>query len=230
MKKFFQMFFVLLVNALAAKRDAQVRFVLAQLAVARKKIPGNRIILDPEERAMLMRMGEEMNHEVKDTLRLVSFKTYQQWFRDRKSGKKPKKSGRPKLAEYVIALIVHFAKENWSWGVKRIAGELKKLGEKVGRSTIQRVLKEEGLYPDPDRTSHRLKETPWQHFLKVHMNTIVACDFLCKTIWTPLGKKTAYLLMFIHLESRKVFVSPATYHPDNEWVCQQALERAHVAR
>ena len=28
--------------------------------------------------------------------------------------------------------------------------------------------------------------------------------------------------MFIHLESRKVFVTPATYAPDSAWVCQQA--------
>jgi putative transposase len=54
------------------------------------------------------------------------------------------------------------------------------------------------------------------------MNSIVACDFLAKEILTPLGKKTAYLLMFIHLETRKVFLSPATYAPVEEWVVQQA--------
>lgn len=51
---------------------------------------------------------------------------------------------------------------------------------------------------------------------------MVAYDFLCKTVLTPLGHKPACLLMFIHLESRKVFLSPATYHPDNAWATQQA--------
>ncbi len=32
----------------------------------------------------------------------------------------------------------------------------------------------------------------------------------------------AYYLMFVYLGSRKVFVSPSTYHPTGEWVQQQA--------
>ena len=51
---------------------------------------------------------------------------------------------------------------------------------------------------------------------------MVACDFFCKTIWTPLGKRTAYVLAFTHLGSRKVFLSPSTYHPNAEWMRQQA--------
>ena len=45
--------------------------------------------------------------------------------------------------------------------------------------------------------------------------------FLQDTIWTLVGKRQAYLLLFIHVGSRKVFVSPATYHPDAAWVQQQ---------
>jgi putative transposase len=64
--------------------------------------------------------------------------------------------------------------------------------------------------------------TPWRTFIKIHMNVMVATDFLCKTIWTPMGKKTAYVLAFIHLGSRKVYVSSSTYHPTDKWVRQQA--------
>lgn len=39
---------------------------------------------------------------------------------------------------------------------------------------------------------------------------------------TPLGKKTAYVLTFIHLGSRKVFLSPRTANPTDEWMRQQA--------
>ncbi len=45
---------------------------------------------------------------------------------------------------------------------------------------------------------------------------------LCKKVWTPLGKRMAHCLMFIHLGSRTTFVSPATYHPDEAWMQQQA--------
>jgi putative transposase len=45
--------------------------------------------------------------------------------------------------------------------------------------------------------------------------------FFCKTIWTPIGKRQAYLMLFIHLGSRKVWLSSATYSPDEAWVKQQ---------
>jgi len=35
-------------------------------------------------------------------------------------------------------------------------------------------------------------------------------------------RRTAYCLFFIHLGSRKVLLCPATYHPDEAWVKQQA--------
>jgi putative transposase len=37
-----------------------------------------------------------------------------------------------------------------------------------------------------------------------------------------------YLLVFLHVESRRVFISPATAHPNEAWVCDQA--RAFVAQ
>jgi putative transposase len=54
------------------------------------------------------------------------------------------------------------------------------------------------------------------------MNVMVACDFFCKTVWTPLGKHMAYVLTFVHLGSRKVFVTPSTFNPTDEWMRQQA--------
>ena len=73
---------MLLVEALSARRDAQVRFLKAQLQIARRKIPGNRVILDPAERLRLLALGEELRHEVQDILELVSLKTYRRWIRE----------------------------------------------------------------------------------------------------------------------------------------------------
>lgn len=36
-----------------------------------------------------------------------------------------------------------------------------------------------------------------------------------------MGKRPAYFLAFVHVGTRKVWVSPATYHPNNDWVVQQ---------
>ena len=53
------------------------------------------------------------------------------------------------------------------------------------------------------------------------MNTLVASDFFAKSVITPLGVRLAYCLAFIHIGTRKVFLSPATYHPDERWIKQQ---------
>jgi putative transposase len=213
MKLWFHMILIMLCEALSVRRDAHIQFLKIQIEIYESKLKGNRVIPDPAERLRLLEAGAAVGHDVKDSLMIVELKTYKRWLLELKRGIKPKKVGRPPLAQELIDLVVRFAKENTGWGIDRIWGELRKVGAFLGRSSIKRVLKHEGLFPNPDRKNWRLPDTPWRHFLELHMNSIVACDFLSKEILTPLGKKTAYLLMFIHLEGRKVFLSPATYAP-----------------
>jgi anti-anti-sigma factor len=66
------------------------------------------------------------------------------------------------------------------------------------------------------------EETGWRKFLRLHMNTLVACDFFTKELATPLGVRAAWFLAFIHVETRKVFLSPPTLSPHERWVEQQA--------
>jgi len=117
-------------------------------------------------------------------------------------------------------LVIRLAKENAGWGYRRIVGELRKLRLKLGRSSVRRILKDEGLTPSPVRRG-KAGETTWQKFIRLHVNTLVACDFFTKNVITPLGARVAYSLAFIHVGTRKVFLSPPTYHPDDRWVQQQ---------
>ena len=216
-------FLVMLQGAFSARRDAQMRFLKLQVEFMKKRLPGNRAILDPDERQRLMAIGGEFKHAVQDVLSIVTVKTYRRWQRDEKADKEAKKVGRPKIAQSLRDMIVKLAKENCTWGILRIMGELKKLALKASSTTIRRVLKAEKLLPDPNRHAPKGVDTPWRKFVAVHMNVMVACDFFTKAIISPLGKKTqAYVLAFIHLGSRKVFLSPSTYHPTGEWVQQQA--------
>jgi len=190
--------------------------------ILRSRLPGNRVIPDPVERRRLLKAGAEIDHAVEDTLGVVSIKTYHRWLREQRGGREPGKVGRPRLTKSLRDLIVRLARENAGWGVRRIVGELKKLALKASRSTVRRVLVEEDILPDPDRHAPKGVQTPWRKFIAIHMNVMVACDFFCKTIWTPLGRKTAYVLAFIHLASRKVFLTPSTCNPTDEWMRQQA--------
>ena len=62
------------------------------------------------------------------------------------------------------------ARENHTWGAKRIRGELKKLGIEVAKSTIQRYLR--------DIRGPLASKQTWATFLRNHASQIWACDFL----------------------------------------------------
>jgi putative transposase len=97
-------------------------------------------------------------------------------------------------------------------------GELKKLGIKsLSRNTVKNILKEQGLDPGPQRG-----EATWDEFLKRHAATLWQCDFFSVTALTLTGWKQFFVLAFLHVGTRRVFVSPATAHPDEPWVRQQA--------
>jgi putative transposase len=213
---------VLLHEMWSTRRDAHIRFLKLQVELLKERLPGNRVVLDPDERRRLMKIGAEVDHKVEDTIGIVSIKTYRRWQREQAGGKVPGKVGRPGLTKSLRELIIRLAKENEGWGVRRVVGELKKLAVKASRSTVRRVLVDEKILPDPDRRAPKGVQTPWRKFIAVHMNVMVACDFFCKTVWTPLGRQMAYVLTFVHLGSRKVFTSPSTLNPTDEWMQQQA--------
>ena len=62
----------------------------------------------------------------------------------------------------------------------------------------------------------------WTEFLSRHVKTLYGCDFFTKSVVTPKGLAEMYLLVVIHWETRRIWVSPATAHPDSAWVTQQA--------
>ena len=188
----------------------------------RSRLSQERLILSPEERSRLLAIGVELRHQVKGLISVVQFRTYQRWVKEQREGRRVGRVGRPRtISKTLRQLVVRMAKENPGWGYLRIVGELLKLRCKVSKTSVRRALQEEGLYPKrPDR-SGRPDYQPWNVFLKLHLNTMIACDFFCKSIWTPLGRRDGYVLVFIHLGTRKAWTSPATYHPDKAWVKQQ---------
>lgn len=94
-------------------------------------------------------------------------------------------------------LVVQMATENPRWGYSRIRGALRNLEHRVARSTVARILKEEGIEPSPKRP------TPWSTFLRAHWGHIVATDFLTVDVWTPMGLATRYVLFFMDLKTRR---------------------------
>ena len=79
------------------------------------------------------------------------------------------------------------------------------------------VLKEKGLDPGPKRG-----EGTWDDFLKQHAVSLWQCDFFSKRVLTLKGLRELYLLVLLHVETRRVFIAPSTFHPDEAWVMEQA--------
>ena len=95
-----------------------------------------------------------------------------------------KRADRHGVRAEIRRLVVRMAIENPTWGYTRIRGALNNVGHRVGRSTIARILKAQGLAPVPGRP------TSWQAFLRAHWGAVAAADFFTTEVWTWRGLVT----------------------------------------
>ena len=113
--------------------------------------------------------------------------------------------GRPPLPPACRDLVLRLATENPGWGYERIRGELLKLGHQVSATAIRALLRRHGLPPAPQRAG-----LSWRAFLRAQAQGVLACDFF--TVET-LRLQTLFVLFFIELQTRRVFVAGCTSIP-----------------
>lgn len=209
------------VIALATDRELarQVKYLKVENEILRAKLP-KRITVTKSEQARLVKFGKKLGPAMRHLITIVSPRTFARWVNGeskRKKAKSDAKPGRPKIAEEVRKLVIKLAKET-GWGYSRSLGELKKLGvRKISRQTVKNIMVENGFDPAPKRG-----EGTWDDFIKRHAKTLWACDYFSKKIVTPKGLIDCFMVVFIHVASRKIFVTPSTPNPDNVWAGQQA--------
>jgi transposase InsO family protein len=96
----------------------------------------------------------------------------------------------------------------------RIKGELQGLGIVVSATTIRTIVHRAGLGPAPRRDG-----PTWRQFLSAQAKGIVACDFFTvETVFL----KTLYVLVFMHVHTRRIVGISVSANPDGTWVTQQA--------
>ncbi len=185
-----------------------------EVAVLRRQVSRPRF--RPADRALLAALARLLPRQWWASL-IVCPATVRRWHRNalaRRWTYPHRNPGRPPVDTSVAELIVRLARENPTWGYRRVQGELAQLGVRVAPSTVWRVLQRAGIPPAPRRAS----ET-WRAFLRAQAAGIIACDFV--TVDTVLLRRF-YVLAFIELQTRIVHLAGVTAHPTGEWVTQQA--------
>ncbi len=201
-------------------KDVEILSLRHQLVVLRRQLDGQQVRFEPVDRAWLAALLHPLPRSTLRGLQLlVRPDTILKWHRDLIAGgharaSRPKRRGRPRTLRSVRILVLRLARENSSWGYRRVHGELLTLGITVAPSTVWEMLSEAGIDPAPDRAS-----TTWAAFLRSQAEALLAADFI-ETV-TLTGRRM-YILAVIEHASRRIRVLGVTAHPTAGWVGQAA--------
>jgi putative transposase len=131
---------LVLLTRLSAVKDVEILVFRHELFVLRRQVPASK-----SDWALLATLAGLLPRPLCEQ-RIVSPRTLLAWHRRMvaRRGAQPRPQGRSSIPEELRDLIIRFGGENPRWGSKRVHGELRRLGHRVGISTVRRVLREAG--------------------------------------------------------------------------------------
>jgi len=198
-----------------AAKDAEILVLRHQLAVLQRQV--GRPKLSWADRAMISALVRRLPRHRRLRM-LVAPETVLRWHRrlvtrrwTTTAGRRP---GRPAVPPGLRALVLRLARENPTWGYRRVHGELAGLGYRVGASTVWRILTVAGLEPAPRRTG-----PSWREFLTAQADGILAWDLFCLE---TVALTRLYGFFVAEHASRRVLILGVPGAPDGEWLAQLA--------
>ncbi|KOX34254.1 integrase [Saccharothrix sp. NRRL B-16348] len=205
-------------------KDTEILALRHQITVLERQLSNVRPQFSPGDRAFLAALLHRLPVDALRQLRLlVRPETVLRWHRDLLARhhairSRPKRPGRPRTIRSIRLLVLRLARENPTWGYRRIHGELLVLGIKVAASTVWQILQDAGVDPAPERAT-----TTWPTFLRSQAEALLGCDFFETR---TLSGTRLYVLAVIEHASRRIRVLGATAHPTASWVTQGARNLA----
>ena len=211
---FYRLLAALVVLAARSGRSKDLEIVVLrhQLAVLQRTAKPPKI--NDRDRSLLAVIARVLPRSRREGW-LVTPDTLLRWHRRliaRRWTQPPRRSGRPSTTGEIRALVVRMARENPTWGYRRLAGELARLGHTIAASSVWNILKAAGIEPSPTRST-----VSWTALLR--SQAAAACDFA--TVDTALGRRF-YLLFFIDIPTRRVTLAGITTNPSGPWTTQAA--------
>jgi transposase len=183
-----------------------------------------RISFTADQRRRLAVAGKELSpEERRKYCQLVKPATILAWFRQLGARKydstEARKLGRPRKARDIRKLVIEMAQANPGWGYTKIRDALRTgLKLEIGRTTVANILAEEGIEPAPEREKNRT----WKRFIKMHWESLYACDFFSVEVLGIFGTVRQMVFFVIEVKTRAVEIAGIEVDPDGEWMKQIA--------
>src|SRR6266513_1049499 len=200
-----------------------IRYLMEENRVLREQIGNRRMRFTDDQRRRLAAKAKKLGRKLlNEVATIVTPETLLAWHRKliakKYDGSANRSLGRPRTADEITALVTRMAKENRSWGYRRIQGALANLGHLLAFKTIANILKEHGIEPAPERS----RKTTWKEFLTRHWEQIVASDFFTIEVWTPTGLQRFIVLFFMEISTRRVEIGGVASKANGLWMVQIA--------
>jgi putative transposase len=166
-------------------KDAEILILRHQVAVLQRQVKTPR--LSWADRAVLAALARVLpSGQLRQMRLIISPRTLLRWHTGlvRRHWTYPRRApGRPRTAQAIRALLLEMARDNPTWGYRRIHGELTGLGYTVAPSTVWQILKDAGIDPAPRRSGQS-----WQAFLAGQVFTAAGAQTIKTPVRAPRAK------------------------------------------